>query len=212
MEKVFKQIVVLAMLFVLMLLPSCEKEESLDCDDVQIALDKGTPIMDILESCSAGRLYGKRYQGGIIFYVNSFTGNGLIAAEEDLSRQQWFSNYNYSTTYIYDSLLFEGDSNTIDIINYFGEGTYAAKTCNDLELGGYSDWYLPSKYEMESMGQNLNTFSYSQFDDWFYWTSTEYIMPNSTTTWYACTYSFYYKRSGRAQKSFNGNIRPVRSF
>ena len=212
MKTVIKHIVVLGMFFGLIFLLSCEKEETLDCDDVQIELDKGTPILTILESCSVGRLFGKHYQGGLIFYVNSFNGTGLIAAKEDLPRQQWITNLNYSTTYIYDSLLFEGDSNTIELVNYFGEGTYAAKVCHDLELDGYSDWYLPSKYEMESMGQNLNAYGYSQFDSWFYWTSTEYIMPNSTTTWYACSFSFNYNTHGRAQKSFDGNIRPVRSF
>lgn len=44
-----------------------------------------------------------------------------------------------------------GESNTELIVSAFGSAAYAVRTAADLELGGYSDWFLPSRDELAEM-------------------------------------------------------------
>ncbi len=49
--------------------------------------------------------------------------------------------------------------------------------CRSLDIGGFTDWYLPSKEEMEFISENdfIYQFDYELLDI-YYWTSTEYSM------------------------------------
>ena len=49
--------------------------------------------------------------------------------------------------------------------------TKANKICDDLELNGYTDWYLPSKEELNKL--YLNKYIIGGFSDSWYWSSTE---------------------------------------
>ena len=49
--------------------------------------------------------------------------------------------------------------------------TTANKICDDLELNGYTDWYLPSKEELNKL--YLNKYIIGGFSDSWYWSSTE---------------------------------------
>ena len=49
---------------------------------------------------------------------------------------------------------------------------YAAKICNDKVIAGYSDWFLPSRRELELMYENKAMIG--GFSDTFYWCSSEY--------------------------------------
>ena len=50
-----------------------------------------------------------------------------------------------------------GSQNTIDIVNANCSPYYpkAANICDTLTLGGYSDWFLPSKDELNAMYLNI---------------------------------------------------------
>jgi len=52
------------------------------------------------------------------------------------------------------------------------EAGIAARLCGDLVLGGYSDWYLPSKDELDQL--YLNRVAIGGFANLFYWSSTEF--------------------------------------
>ena len=71
--------------------------------------------------------------------------------------------------------------NTTTIVNSLGtynSGNYAAKVCDDLILYGFSDWYLPSKDEIQLALSNQGAF----WDAFYgYWSSTE---ANISTAYY----------------------------
>ena len=130
-------------------------------------------------SGACGLSIGDTYQGGIIFYLDASGCHGLIAAPNDQSTGiQWY-NGTYTNTTAFSSCVGCGDGNTSAIVYSQGAGSYAAKTCYDLSLGGYNDWYLPSKYELNLMYQNigqgnaLGLGNVGGFASNLYWSSTE---------------------------------------
>lgn len=114
---------------------------------------------------------GQSYGGGIIFYLNETGKHGLIAVANDQSdNSQWF-NGAIIRTGATGSSIGDGEANTNLIVNSLGEGNYAASFCYNLELNGYSDWFLPSKDELNLMFLHKDLIG--GFSDDFYWSSTE---------------------------------------
>jgi hypothetical protein len=128
------------------------------------------------------------YQGGYIFYFfqpgdeDYVEGevHGLIAAQiESSSFLPWGSNQcNASTVGTSNVGIGWGESNTSSIVSYCGSNSdYAAKYCQDLNFGGYSDWYLPSFNELVMISQNLVAWNIGGLATvgWdTYWSSSEF--------------------------------------
>ncbi len=97
---------------------------------------------------------GQAYQGGIIFYLDRAKAHGLIAAPADQSTGiQWYNGTN-KVTGATGKAIGMGQANTNALITAQGAGSYAAKLCDDLVLGGYRDWFLPSKDELNELYKN----------------------------------------------------------
>jgi hypothetical protein len=66
--------------------------------------------------------------------------------------------------------------NTMLIIANQGSdsNSYAAGLCANYQGGGYGDWYLPSKEELNLMYNNLHVADKGGFASAFYWSSSEY--------------------------------------
>ena len=103
------------------------------------------------------------------------------------------------------------EQNTIDITAVVGgcsTAGIAARLVNDLTLGGQTDWFLPSKDELNQLYTNLHSAStpLGGFSTGLYWSSSE----NSDILAWSQTFS-----SGRQGGLFKSNaysVRPVRAF
>tara|TARA_B110000902_G_C14155489_1_gene531225 strand:+ start:435 stop:1043 length:609 start_codon:yes stop_codon:yes gene_type:complete len=118
--------------------------------------------LPLLFSCGGGDnglSIGDAYQGGIIFYLDG-KGGGLIAAPSDQSSaaawDAWNSSDGFSDISGADGVAIgTGSQNTLDILSGSTSPGMAADICANLTLGGYSDWFLPSKDELYKMRLNI---------------------------------------------------------
>ena len=103
---------------------------------------------------------GQAFGGGFYAGAISTTGNsiadyylvvGPVASAQ--STRQW-KNANTATAGA-DSVI-NGPQNTADIVADGNSTVYpAGHFCNDLVIGGFSDWYMPAKNELEICYYNL---------------------------------------------------------
>ncbi|MCK4464103.1 MAG: DUF1566 domain-containing protein [Bacteroidales bacterium] len=118
--------------------------------------------------------------GGLIFYIDEadeFSWDYLEAAPSDQSTWQvWIeggltqSTLNGNTS----TAIGTGQANSDYIIAQEGHTGSAAKVCLDYDDGIYSDWFLPSKDELNQMYVNLKFEGVGGFADYYYWSSSEY--------------------------------------
>src|SRR5574344_1892250 len=114
---------------------------------------------------------GQSYQGGIIFWLDATGQHGLIAATADQSTGiQWYNGSITTTNAVRDGID-AGMYNTERIIANQGVGSYAAQLCANYQGGGYGDWYLPSKYELNLLYSQKT--AVGGFASAYYWSSTE---------------------------------------
>ncbi|MEA5108566.1 MAG: InlB B-repeat-containing protein [Sphaerochaeta associata] len=83
---------------------------------------------------------------------------------------------------------------------------YAAKMCAEYRGGGYADWFLPSKSELNLMYQNLKKNNLGGFYEGSYWSSSE------ATASYAWTQDFGNGTQSSIFRSYDYRVRPVRAF
>ena len=157
---------------------------------------------------------GQSYQGGKVAYILQFgdpgydanTQHGLIAAASDQSSGiQWF-NGDYSNTGATATAICSGLVNTNIIIASQGVTSinYAAGLARAYNGGGYNDWYLPSKDELNKLYQNrvaIGGFSVNT-----YWSSTE--LSNA----YAFVQDFFDGNQFNLLKHPAEYVRAIRSF
>jgi len=147
---------------------------------------------------------GDSYQGGIIFWLDATGQHGLIAATEDQSTGIRWYNGTYTVTNAVRDGIGAGMYNTERIIADQGVGSYAAQICANYQSGGYGDWYLPSKYELNLL--YLQRTAVGGFASASYWSSTE---SNITYAWVQA-FGSGYQSSGNKTTTFR--VRVVRAF
>jgi len=122
-----------------------------------------------------GPKIGDHLFGGIIFYIlvsgdTSYDPNVphyFISSTNDLSAS-WGCTGTYLGSIGY--LLGNGVTNTTTIITNCTTPGIAAKLCYDLIQDGYSDWFLPSKDELNKM---YLAKQYLGLSSAYYWSSSE---------------------------------------
>ncbi len=153
--------------------------------------------------------------GGLIFHITD-NGNGTYtyyeAAPADAGTTlQWLS----TNTWLNGASVADGETqivigageyNTNRILHYKGERTAsAAEYCDGLDVNGYSDWFLPSRDELNAMYNNLHQHGVGGFAPDFYWSSSEF----SATAWLQ---SFDGGGQGNGLKDYPNRVRAVRAF
>ena len=172
--------------------------------------------------------------GGLVFYDNpNYSDDGwryLEAASSDISLDG--SNYDYifgffryqpTADNVYvgtNAEIGTGKANTASLIDkmefsaYVSSSTdnvtttpnYAAMLCNTYDQGGATDWFLPSKDELDLMYEHLKRQGLGGFSDTKYWTSTEY------TAGGAWNQHFRYGIQEFGARGIDGRVRPIRAY
>jgi hypothetical protein len=153
--------------------------------------------------------------GGLVFFDKGNSNGGwryLEAAPTDQSNGiVWgCSNTSIPGTQI---VVGSGETNTTLIVSSCNDASYAAKLCDNLNLGGQTDWFLPSIIELYFMGKNLHQNGQGNFD-----INTRYSSSSESYTYYDIyTYSFdsNYISNGNGSpgnKIFPLIVRAIRSY
>ena len=162
----------------------------------------------ISASGTCGLSIGDTYAGGIIFFLDGSGCHGLVAkATDEPGTYQWSSTS--LSAWVFASGIYGGAQNTKKSIARAavnGSTCPAASVCDNLTSGGYTDWYLPSKDELDMMYVNLHMQGLGGFANNGYWSSTEI---DNLSAW---GQGFLYGTQGTNDKDGNLYVRAVRAF
>jgi len=151
----------------------------------------------------SGLSIGDTHQGGIVFYLDGSGGGLTVAPTDQSSGAEWGC----------DGVLISGTAaaigtgaqNTIDIEAGCTTSGTPADLCANLTLNGYSDWFLPSKDELNEMylTSSAMPFVYSNL----YWSSTEASPTKAWAINFALGVIAQYPKNGDSPK-----VRAIRAF
>lgn len=116
---------------------------------------------------------GAQYGGGIIYYLDATGQHGLIAATADYANLLQWTN---GATLSIGTDDQNGATNTTKIIAALGNtGIYAAKICRDFRGGGFTDWFLPSRNQLDLLFFKKSFVGgFSTNISYGYWSSSEF--------------------------------------
>ena len=162
---------------------------------------------------------GDSAHGGIVAYIlqsgdvgyDANVQHGLIAAPTDQGTARWgcigtpisgADGTDFGT----------GNQNTADILAGCSATNIAAYLCDTLTLGGYNDWFLPSKDELNKLYKNigqgnaLGLGNVGGFASYYYWSSSVLGIYGAWSQFFGDGNQFNLSKDGLS------NVRAVRAF
>jgi hypothetical protein len=143
---------------------------------------------------------------GIVFYDKGVFSNGwryLEAAPIETEFESLWCVYSQAVQGT-SPVIGSGKRNTDLIVKQGGKS--AAMLCASMNFDGFTDWFLPSKDELDLMYKNLKRKKLGNFSNYRYWSSTE----SSTDMAYCQTFSN--STVHRDNKDETHTVRAVRAF
>lgn len=171
-----------------------------------------------IDSIKFGYSVGDTAQGGVVVYVDATGWHGLVAAQTDETIgatviMPWKPGpFNINFHAATDG-LYAGQNNTTNIVFYSQpSGIYAAYYSSLSVIGGFTDWYLPSKFELNLVYQQRA--AVGGFASGVYWSSTTWDGWPESKAWaqyfYDGGYGNGFQFDGDQQQEFR--VRSVRAF
>jgi len=162
---------------------------------------------------------GDSYGGGIVAYILQSGDPGYISgqthglivttANQNGGATITWSNITDTLVGTTGTALGTGQANTTAIVGQSGCKSGAAWLCNNLTEGGYSDWFLPSKDELNKLYLNQVAIGmFGGFVDTVYWCSSEV---SANYAWYQ-DFGGGYQYNGPYGKNQKFLVRAVRAF
>ncbi|RLD21532.1 MAG: hypothetical protein DRI69_03825 [Bacteroidetes bacterium] len=156
---------------------------------------------------------GDFVQGGVVFWVSASGAHAKVVSIYNVGKVPWSNVPNPAIGASAQSDI-NGAGNTVAIMMQSGHTSSAARHCADVAYGGYDDWYLPSKDELNDVYTNrvaIDTTATANggevFVNDYYWSSTE---ESSNDAWQQ---EFTDGSQGGDNKgSSTGRVRAVRAF
>lgn len=171
---------------------------------------------------------GDYRDGGVVFYVaptptdlngDGTLNQGLVCAVSDQSLGVEWGCRGQTIFGTAGAEIGDGAQNTKNIVNNCGTKT-AAYICDNLTLNSYTDWFLPSKEELNQMYLNkdkINSTAEANGGDSFwnqsgfftsnYWSSTGFFSNED-----ALSQNFFSSNSDLADRDFPLLVRAIRAF
>jgi hypothetical protein len=185
-----------------------------------------TPAQPATPTATTYKIGDKGPAGGLIFYDKGNNNGGwryLEAAPVEAEFQANWSDDAYridDNEYTTKNDIGSGKRNTQVIVQKLRQATgnwnTAPQKAQDLSFNGFNDWFLPSQGELDLMFGNLKRKNIGDFQDEWYWTSTEskQTISGGWASWFgACSQNF---KDGKTDNSFKTRnryyVRPIRQF
>jgi hypothetical protein len=150
--------------------------------------------------------------GGIVFFNKGNTTGGWQYIETATSDQSTGLSWGCVGTSISGTQLTvgSGETNTSLIVSGCNDASFAAKLCNDLVLGGQSDWFLPALDELYLVYKNLHQNGQGNFNgSWGYWSSSDF---STDMAYYINFTNGNYNGLSGGDKNISYYVRAVRAF
>jgi hypothetical protein len=155
--------------------------------------------------------------GGIVFYDMGFYMDGwryLEAAPQDFPLNVKWTTEGIGT-FSTETGVGTGKQNTSFLVSFLagkGETMRAAQVVSVPEYGGYADWFLPSRDELNLMYENLKKQRIGEFSNKVYWSSSGGIISGLNWNLVAWQMNFADGAQNRVSGSADGLVRAVRRF